>query len=469
MSDILVKLHKQPLKYIVTKDKNVLSSPIGDNALVVYEPTNDNNPKSYRELWISNYFLAGGFGAYSQEEQETLSYIAKNYSTSYSYFNDRIEESFNYSKNLYDLLDENKVSSGDSITNKGSDISFNTFNFGEENIALCELYNKFNEIHMLYKFEIYNIEYWIKVEGYNNWFNNFSTVPIGSKVIDIKFKITGNTKDSGGIDDIQITLFNQYNNLDTFDFTLLGLDYAQEDIPTTSNCMFELEFHKKFGSSDQYHFVISENDDLNKNYIIKDIIIITKPSDNDNLINPLSGEIISDIIQKYPSYFYAGDPLYVFKGLKNNKRMIGNYNRYLITNKYELNISETENIKHISLLLNSNLRLLKAEYEDLLQCQTYDIIDFILTNYNVNQNYTGNKTFAVEYIIDITNNTNYNSNLNGNPPFLHEKLSNLYLNKGKITFTFITSDVNNEPVLQNTSQYWISYDNSNELPLDLPL
>ena len=80
------------------------------------------------------------------------------------------------------------------------------------------------------------------------------------------------------------------------------------------------------------------------------------------------------------------------------------------------------------------------------------------------QFYNDNEIWNVEYQINITDNNNYNSS--NNPPFLHKDEDNkLYLNEGKIIFTFmlVNDIVNNK--LKNPNQYWISYNNDNNIPL----
>lgn len=461
----ILNLNKTPLKYIVTKNPSVINNnnPLTNGGpLIIYEPSNDNSienaDEQYRELWISKYFLSSGYGAKTRAEQGKLSYIANNYDTNYSYLSNLINNSLNYSYTLFNQLNTNKITKGTEET-EGDDISYNVFNFGNEDIKLKELYDKIQEIHILYKLEIYDIQYFVKFKNYSNWFSNFSIVPTGGEVEKIKIIITGNTRDSGGLEDIQINLYNQKNN-QIYTFLLSELsEYVS--IPNESGIDFTLEFTKTFGSYDNYKFTIGENDDDNKNYIINNIIITTKQSIDSTLIKPISSEILTNMINKYPSYFYAGSSILIFKGLSRFK-MINNYINKLINDEFELDIYENEDVNHISLLLNSNLRLIKAEYQDSMTCQNHDIIDFILTKYHYQ---ISSNEYDVEYSINITENDNYDYVYNGNPSFLHKKNNNLYLNPGKIKFTFITSDSFNEITLKNTSNYWISYNNNDNIPL----
>ena len=468
MNDIL-NLNKQPLKYIVTKNQNViLNSPITSNSgpLIIYE----GQPFSYepyRELWVGKYFVASGYGAKSRQEQDKLSDIAANYDLAYSYFNDQLINSFNFTKNIYDELKNNKVSKGESLENTGDDISYNTFDFGGETITLSELKNKFSEIHVLYKFELFDVTYQIKCN--NIWYNNFSYVPAGSNVNAIKIIISGNTRDSGGIEKVNISCFNQNGN----SYYNIEFNKPESLIQNKINESFNIELIKEFNNKDNYTFAIKNTNDF-KNYIITDVIISTLPTPNNiDVINPIQGEII-DVIKLFPSYFYASKSINVYTGYYVNNQLtnkyIEHYNSYAITDSYELNISNNDNIQYVSIyqVNNNDMQIIDAIYYDYMTGHIYDIIDFILTKQEQIINSTNpsdNYGPTTEYVIDIKNNDNYNKSIN--PPFLHknESTNKLCLNAGKIIFKFAPRINNKEITLKNTNQYWITYNNNNNLPL----
>ena len=470
MNDNILTLNNSSLKYVITKNRNVIDFLSKTGSLIAYEPSNEDGKEIYRELWISNYFLASGFGAQSRDEQNKLSDIAENYDNTYAYFNNQINNAFSYAHNLYEILDNNKVSKG-TEDKHGDDISYNEFNFGGDIITLSDLYNKFLDINVLYKFEIYNVQYFVKFVGDSNEYPNFSNVPTGAKLETIKIIITGNTKDSGGIDNIEVDLYNQYDN-SIFKLKLEDFNNISE-IPDKSNTQFTFILSKTFITSginkEEYEFIIQNTTD-GKNYIIKNIQITTNPTKDSNVINPISAEVISDITEKFPTYYYSTQPIYVYSNILDNKH-INLYQKHLVSSQYELNIFEknaygdNNKINHISILIsnNVNLRLIDAQYYDMLTCKKYDIIDFILTNYNYTPNGT-NSIYDVEYQINITNNANYISGVN--PPFLHyEDDEQLYMNYGKILFTFIESSNNINTILKNTYQYWISYNDNDNIPL----
>lgn len=468
MSDIL-SLNRKPLKYFITKNKNVINSPISDNgALIVYEGNEIDSNQPYRELWVSNYFLASGYGAKSREEQDKLSDIAANYDNSYLNLNYRIDETIDDLNSLYNKLNNEKVSKG-SYSYNGDDISFNTFNFGENTIQLNDLYDKLQNIHVLYKFEITNVDYKIKLSD-NNWYNNFSEVPVGTSVKEILISIEGNTRDSGGIKDIQIVLNNKKNGT-IQEYVLQFKNFsANTTLPTLKNQKFKIDLYKTFYENDnsltEYTFTIDNN--ILKNEIFKNIIIITNPTSVDNTAmvnNLLPSETIDDILNKFPSYFISSNVIYCYAGNISGINNGNNYKNILInkSNTYELTISNTDLFQYIALLIpnknNVNNRLIKAEYYDNINHQIYDITDFIVVEFNVIIN---TQLKDIRYFIKVENNSNYNPN--ANPPFLHLKDNNLYFNEGKIVFTFDNSGSNlseQELKLKNTNQYWISYNSSN--------
>ena len=154
----------------------------------------------------------------------------------------------------------------------------------------------------------------------------------------------------------------------------------------------------------------------------------------------------------------------MYTGLLNNDKVLNNYTRYLVSDNLNLNISSTDKFQHISIITGSSIQLIDALYYDYQSNHIYDIIDFILTIKNSRPFYNDNEIWNVEYQINITDNNNYNSS--NNPPFLHKDEDNkLYLNEGKIIFTFmlVNDIVNNK--LKNPNQYWISYNNDNNIPL----
>ena len=114
------------------------------------------------------------------------------------------------------------------------------------------------------------------------------------------------------------------------------------------------------------------------------------------------------------------------------------------------------------------MQIIDAIYYDYMTGHIYDIIDFILTKQDQtikSTNSIDNYGPTIEYVIDITNNSNYNKSMN--PPFLHknESTNKLCLNVGKIIFKFAPRINNEEITLKNTNQYWITYNNNNNLPL----
>ena len=467
MSDIL-NLNKQPLKYIVTKNSNVITnSPFSKNtgSLIVYEPSNEDGKEIYRELWISNYFLASGFGAQSRDEQTKLSYIAKNYDSNYTYINTRINNTNTQLNSKFNELDNKKVSKG-SRTQEGSDISYNVFNYGSDKIQLGELYDKIQDIHILHNFEIFDIQYKIKLSD-GKEYENLSFIPIGLTVSELTITITGNTRDSGGIDNIQIDLY-QTNSSNIYHLLLSDISDVINK-PNTSNENFTFSFNKKFNVNNYYFKTYQpENDD--KNYIIKNIIITTLPTPLEvETNNPLKAETLNNIIDKYPSYYIISKSLYVFSGLNTYSNNLNNYLTALIpqeSNTYELFINQYSTDTIILLGdTNTNIRLIKAEYYDYKNKQTYDIIDFILSEYNQTIN---RKTYKFRYkiILDNNNASNYDSSMN--LPFISKNPTDnkLYFNEGKIIFTFINStDTTYINKLKNTDQYWISYNNNSNLPL----
>ena len=465
----ILTLNQRPLKYIVTKNKEAIKLLSETGSLIVYEP-NDiininvaNTDDIYRELWVASYFLAGGYGAKTRDDQEMLSYIAANYNNHYTYINYRIDQAYSYSYGLYNILNNNKVSKGYSYSYTGDDISFNTFNFGGETITLNDLYNKFKDIRILYKFELSKVDYLYTFVDTNNsihTYDNLAHVPIGSRLKEINIKLKGNTRDSGGINKIYLSLNNQINNSK---YILKLEDLSKEgEIPNKSNTQFELTITKTFQTNnDEYLYEIHDG----INYIINNIQICTNGGSNNNLlINPLDADIIDNILELYPTYLYGSITCLYYTGPYNGYRAINNYSTKLIVdNQMDLSIFDYNNIQCISILINNDVRLVKAEYYDQITCQVYDIIDFILTKYN---SVISDQTYTVEYLIKVDNNIDYNPNIN--PPFLTKDSNNIiHFNEGYIIFTFIKSSETDEIIkLKNTNKYWITYTgNQDNFPL----
>ena len=310
--DNILKLNNKPLKYIITKNKEVINSALIDNdnygPLVIYEP----NTSNYREIYLNKYFLAGGYGAKSKDEQEKLSYIAENYNINQENIINTQNDIINQIQDNYALLNSNKVTKG-TINNNGDDISYNTFNFGTNNITLNELYNQIQSIQVLYKFEIYDIKYQIKFINNNTWYDNFSNVPVNSRVHKIRFIINGNTKDTYGIDNIYIQ-FYQNNRSDTYEYSFSNIGEIS-GLPTTSNEEFTIYFEKEFSSNENNFVTQYDEENDNKNYFIKDITIVTKTSE-DSSLKILPSETITNIITKYPCYFVATESIIIYKGNK---------------------------------------------------------------------------------------------------------------------------------------------------------
>ena len=477
MKTEILNINNRPLKYIVTKHKDTINLLKDTGALIIYEPLLSNdvdeqtyNEKTYRELWVNKYLLTAGFGAKSKDEQNKLSDIAESYDDQYSYLYNKIDNTYNTFNDKYNELNRTKVSKGsetNNIVTKGSDISYNEFTFGNSKILLKDLYDKFSNIKQLYKFEITNISYSITLLVTNNQnlsneyaqeitVNNNSYVPVGSKIKSITINIIGNTNDSGGIQDLNIVLNNQYSDTKK-DYGLSISDiYNKDSIPNSSNIAFNLTLTKNFSSIDKYLYQINTN----INQIIKSIQITTYPTAvNSNYINTLDGETLTDIIKDFPCILYGANTIYECKNDDTNRYPV------ILTNyQYKCSIGANETLNYLSLLIDSNIRLVEAKYIDYVNCQTYDIIDFILTKYNTT---ISGKTYNVKYFINLKNDINSTYNKIMNPPFLYKtsESNNLYLHEGEIIFTFIESNKMWDPTLKNTTDYWISYVPSKTIPL----
>lgn len=473
----ILNLNNKPLKYIITKNKNTINFLKETGSLIVYEPNptpiteEEYYRNTYREIWVGSYFLASGFGAESREEQSKLSYIYQHYDTDYSYLDNRIINSFSYSYNLWNDLNQRKVTRGteeyNDISYDDINISYNTFKFGDSIIQLKDLYDKFRQIKSLNKFEITDVQYSAQLRIGNrpieDSFTHLAKVPVGATIDFIHIKITGNTNDSGGLRDLVISLNNQYPQKLTYELTLH--DLSQGTVPALSNTKFELSFSKTFSEGDLYRYQIH----LGPNEILNDINITVNPTpEGSTLIRPLEAETINNLVQQFPFILYGESSIFIYNGFGNNDNNssvyyleINEYRSVLLSdNQYKLDIN---NDQYISILIDSDVRLISAEYIDKENNQLYNITNFILTRYNSivsNVEYT-------QYVLNAKYNPNDNYQKSINPPFLHQSNSELYFDNGTIIFTFTESSSKNDVrKINNANEYWITYTgNIENIPL----
>lgn len=204
----LQALNAKPLKCILTNNRKSIELLSSTGSLIVYEP-NPLDTNEYRELYLANKFLAGGYGAKSIGERNTLSYIAENYETNINSLvqqDNDLNAKINYT---YSYLDNKKV---DSVDGESS-YTLTRFNDNENDfVYVKDLVNIFSNLPVYHNLEITSVEYSVTVNG-ETYSNNNINIPIGLALQAVSVTIKGNTRNSGGIETIDI----QLNGLDIND------------------------------------------------------------------------------------------------------------------------------------------------------------------------------------------------------------------------------------------------------------
>jgi len=468
MANTVVNVTGQPLRYIVTKNSNSIKFLKNSGSLIVYEPTNAysyiNDPElddSYREIWVASYFLAGGYGAKSRPEQNKLSYIANNYDDDINLINYNINTYAYNLKNAIDDLNKRKVTRGiNENTNKESDseydISYNVFKFGDENILLSELYEKLEHVQVLSKLEISNIIYDVICYNDNNIYHNNDNIPIDNQIKSITITLSGNNKDSGGINKISINLYSQGDenpNTPVYPTPVyqLLLDNIQNIQSTNQilNTNFQYSLSKDYGN-----IIYKINEGLNTP--LDSIILDINASKDVQSINKLPAE------KRFLSNDTYGLKLYGVKNIKyifsdNNEQIdISNYLITPLTNhplystcliaKIKIN-NNTTNV--VSILINENYgRLINCEFVDNISNNIYNITN--LKKVNQRNNY-------YEYSWIIGQNIEFDNEIN--PGFISKNVANnlLVFNEGEFILTF-SKQLSNIHILNDTfiGNYWVS-------------
>ena len=117
-NNILTTVNDKPLKCIVTNNKHTCEYLKNTGHLIVLDETTKNKTNygednDYREIYLSDYFLAGGRGVYTKEQQDTLIEII-------DVFKDTIDD-LNNTDNVISTTLQAKF---DELNRKKLDISF---------------------------------------------------------------------------------------------------------------------------------------------------------------------------------------------------------------------------------------------------------------------------------------------------------------------------------------------------------
>ena len=256
----LQALNAKPLKCILTNNRKSIELLSSTGSLIVYEPSPlDTN--EYRELYLANKFLAGGYGAKSIAERNTLSYIAENYEPNINLLVQQDNDLNAQISYAYSYLDNKKVDS----FNGESSYTLTRFNDNENDfVYVKDLVNIFSNLPTYHNLEITSVEYKVTVNGQVYSSNNIN-IPIGLALQAVSVTIKGNTRNSGGIEAIDIKLNGlegDENNIHIKEKSILGK--FEKDRP------FDISFSKIYDRNIIDQPIIKEG--INK---IFDYFIIT--------------------------------------------------------------------------------------------------------------------------------------------------------------------------------------------------
>lgn len=475
----VINVTGQPLRYIVTKNSSSIKFLKNSGSMIVYEPLNaytyshinlndDDFDDRYREIWVSSYFLAGGYGAKSRTEQNKLSYIANNYDNDLNVINYKINSyAYDFSTSIK-MLDKTKVTRGidpeltPRESNSDYDISYNAFDFGGENILLSELYEKLTHIQSLSRLEVTNVVYDVKCYNDNNIYHNNDNVPINNQIEYITVTITGNNHDSGGVNTVTVNIYAQDDQnpnevkypqpKEQFEITNIQNLITNNQI---SNSNFVYNFSKNYGGRIIYKIREGEN------IVIDNISLEINGSQDVQSINKLSGEkrLLQNDIYKLKLNGVKGVK-YLF--IPNHLDSIDEA-RYLVTPllshpiysgcsivKIKVNSQNTNNC--LSILINKEYgRLIDCEFVDYTSNNIYNITN--LKEIKEFANINGLNYF--EYYWNIGQNAQFNNNVN--PGFISKINGNLVFNEGELILTF-SKQLSNISIMNDTyiGDYWIS-------------
>ena len=456
-----------PLRYIVTQNYSSIKYLKESGSLIVYEPQSSSHinrndedfDDKYREIWVASYFLAGGYGAQTPDEQHKLSYIAANYDNNINTINNNINTYAYNLRNAIDDLNNRKVTRGiNELTVKSNpeyNISYNVFDFGGENILLSELYDKLSGIRILSKLEISKIIYDVICYNDNTTYHNNDNIPINSQIKSITIKIIGNNRDSGGINTTTINLYSQNDN-----------DPNTPDYPQPTR-QIEKQIQVNINdtianSSFQYNISIDYGDIIYKineglNIPLNDITLdINESNDSQNISKlPAEKRLLSNDIYGLKLYGVKNIRYMLLNSLTAVDRM--NISKYMITTLTNHPIYQSCLISRIKITnQNTNNFLSVIIHKDdgrLINCE---FIDYTSNNiYNIN-NLKGVRLVNdyYEYYWNIGNNDNFDNTIN--PGFISNINNNLVFNEGEFVMTF-TSQTSNVNILNDThiGNYWV--------------
>lgn len=472
----IVNLNGRPIKYILTQNPRTISLLKESGSMIVYESPYKsinkvaqelsyyNSGEAYREIWVSSYFLASGFGAQTRSEQQNLSYLATSYNEIIDEINDKINIVDQYAHDGISYLDETKVTRGlneenpENLEDPQYNVSYNVFKFGNSNIYLKDLYKIISNIGLLYKLEISSIDYNVILSD-NKLYHNFDNVPIGKKIVSIEVIIKGNTNDSGGIEDLRI-IFNSKNdgiNDETNNSISLNNISTEQTIPKSIYVEFDLSFIYNYNTSNSNMYIISSG----VNYPIDQIqmnILGTPENSINNTFNKVKYEerIISDknnpLLLKLYGVNYI---LYNILDNSDNNYIEQLYDRHPIYNNCNIvKINIGNNTKTINILVKEEYgRLINAEFVDNITNNIYNITNFRKTFFNSTYK---NEEGYLKYVWDLDQNVDYDKTA-GNPLFINKQGNNKFFNNGQLLLTFNNSINRNDiESSDNLMNYWIS-------------
>lgn len=471
-------LNAQPLKCILTNSKKSIELLKSTGSLIVYDP-NNTEYKDYHELYLANMFLAGGYGAYSQIEQNNLHYISNAYNDILLYLNNKDKLLAEEIKSSYFALDSKKVDKKDGNVSE----TLTSINDDDELIRVKDLFKIFTNFPQYKNLEITSISYKITVnENDNEYVNvnnsNIIEIPIGCSIKSIAFTITGNIHNSGGIKEIDLVI-NDINNENTeqpvkiSDLSILGKYETDGSFTINFIKIFDEANYQQITTDIEYtlikSFIISVNatpitkylsidNEIVKTFAKHDVIIKTGAiEDNEIQIDPL---IIKGV---YPLYYSFDD------NGEESKKIISydflNDSDDIKVNIIRVNSDENQKIKKISIYVPVQYTIVNAIYTNIVNSTVINITNYFVINHE--ESYHNNDCYKYDLTIIDPTEKYYKS---GDPIkqisiINAANINDLYFYKGFITLT-ITGPLNNinytnefnDDYLSNNWLYWTPVD-----------
>ena len=416
MSNITA-LNAKPLKCILTNNKRSISLLSDTGSLIVYQPYQD---EEYRELYLANKFLAGGYGAKSINEKNNLSYLSNSYLNIFASLDDKDNYLNDLIVNSYNALKRDKIDTVNGI----SSYTLTSFDDDENRLVylkdLAKIYTNLPEYKNL---EIKSVDYKLSVywQGSIKTYNNEFNLPKGSKITAIEITIKGNTKNSGGINQISIKPTDENQ-----DSIIITKNNITEKVTFKRDGNFECKI--KINYEENKYILIKEG----KNKIFDSFVLTVAPTPEDEYLSIYNdGEIIN-------IYDSAGNPIdqnvNIIRGsIKENDIILDNLvingcnwfgysfnqepevssnvqitqkiltykeitaDNYLITEGKNIIEIKPRKVNRISIFIPVGYRLLNANYIDLEHNDIINIYNYKTVKKNIYIN-TDGKIFTTDIL-----------------------------------------------------------------------